>query len=435
MAAHLILVSGGLDSTVLLYHVLSLGIPAADIRAVTFDGANNREEVRSAIRVCLRLDISQTIIPTIGFDSTQEVAFRNDIYLDYAAHLAVRHKARFIYFATHFPDHTFLGRYFDDCSPAFCRRKDEEFSRHGLHLWTPFLDWPLWRIVEHGRALGVDFSELRWCNIEGPENCGRCPKCLAVAEAIDGAETSLLAIRELRLYITNRCNRACSFCSYAPLPDQPDFMSDEVLRSVWSFVDRWKVERMMISGREPLVDVDHFRRVLAVRWPPWVKLLLNTNADNLDRLTDEELKRLYRVYISFNAEVRPNIPARLKSGLTPYILADSAVDIPALLAQTSGFARPYARLNVWKPPEPLPPSPLYDRPAVHHACQRGLKTLTILPAGDVVGCAKDTYRSRSPRILGHIGDPGLMASLARMAEMDVPPLCHIMEEEIARYEP
>lgn len=200
----LIVLSGGMDSTTLLYD-------RADriALAVTFHyGANHNEREAECARYhCRRLSIEHIEIP-LGFmgryfessllsgaDAIPEghyaddnmrstvVPFRNGIMLAVAAGLAESRGLTTVMLANHSGDHTV----YPDCRPGFVdamARAIAEGTFAGIRLECPYTRLTKGEICLRGLQLGVDYNHTYSCYKGGAEPCGRCGTCVERAEAL-----------------------------------------------------------------------------------------------------------------------------------------------------------------------------------------------------------------------------------------------------------
>lgn len=206
----LLVYSGGLDSTTMLYEY-------ADkiALAVSFDyGSNhNKREIDCAVYHCNLLNIKHTII-NLGFvkslfkssllsgaDSIPEgnydddnmrstvVPFRNGIMLSVAAGMAENEGLKYVMIANHGGDHAI----YPDCRPDFVSAMDNAIKAgtyEGVRLLAPYTNLTKAQIVEHGAALGVDYSHTWSCYKGGDVHCGKCGTCRERMEAFELAGVS-----------------------------------------------------------------------------------------------------------------------------------------------------------------------------------------------------------------------------------------------------
>lgn len=207
MKDSIIVLSGGMDSTTLLYEYQS-----RIALAVSFDyGSNhNQRELAFAALHCERLGIKHLIIPLdfihryfhssllSGAEAVPEgnyddenmrstvVPFRNGIMLAVAAGLAEDNGLQQIMMANHAGDHAI----YPDCRPAFVQAMDEAVhagTYNGVRLFTPYTSLTKADIARRGKALGIDYSETWSCYKGGEHHCGKCGTCTERIEALQEA--------------------------------------------------------------------------------------------------------------------------------------------------------------------------------------------------------------------------------------------------------
>jgi len=198
--------SGGLDSTTLLYEY------KADIAlAVTFDygSKHNAREIACAVENCKRLGIKHLVIP-LGFigqyfksdlllsggdipegsyaDENMKstvVPFRNGIMLAVAAGLAESNGLDTVLLANHSGDHAI----YPDCRPAFVEAMDQAVQAgtyEGVRVVSPYCLLTKRDIALRGHALGLDYSLTYSCYKGGEQHCGKCGTCVERKEALSG---------------------------------------------------------------------------------------------------------------------------------------------------------------------------------------------------------------------------------------------------------
>jgi 7-cyano-7-deazaguanine synthase len=202
----LLIYSGGLDSTTLLYEYKD----SIDL-AVTFDygSKHNAKEIACAKENCQRLGIRHLIIP-LGFigqyfksDLLQSggeipegsyadenmkstvVPFRNGIMLAVAAGLAESYGLDTVLLANHSGDHAI----YPDCRPEFI----DAFSAavkagtyEGIKVVSPYCNITKRDIALRGKAIGLDYSLTYSCYKGGEKHCGKCGTCVERKEALEG---------------------------------------------------------------------------------------------------------------------------------------------------------------------------------------------------------------------------------------------------------
>ena len=197
MRNSLIALSGGVDSTTLLYEYRE------EIAcAVGFDygSKHNARELAAAKAICRELEIPYLIIPLafIGEyfrsdlllsggemqlgDYSEEnmsstvVPFRNGIMLSVLAGLAESRDLQQVLIANHFGDHAI----YPDCRESFVKPMGEAITAgtsNGVKLVAPYTTLTKAEIVARGTRLGVPYGKAYSCYQGGERHCGRCGTC------------------------------------------------------------------------------------------------------------------------------------------------------------------------------------------------------------------------------------------------------------------
>jgi 7-cyano-7-deazaguanine synthase len=207
----ILIYSGGLDSTTLLYEYkdeISL--------AVTFDyGAKHgAREIECAKYNCNKLGIKHLIIPLDfmgkyfrsnllesggeipegNYDEenmrSTVVPFRNGIMLAIAAGLAESYDLDTVLLANHSGDHSI----YPDCRPSFIGAFDsatKEGTYNGVRVVSPYCNITKRDIALRGRELGIDYSKTYSCYKGGEVHCGCCGTCRERKEALEGFDPTV----------------------------------------------------------------------------------------------------------------------------------------------------------------------------------------------------------------------------------------------------
>ena len=200
----LIVLSGGMDSTTMLYdYADSIAL------AVNFSyGANHNErEAACARENCRRLGIELVEIDLAfmgryfessllsGADAIPEghyedenmrstvVPFRNGIMLYIAAGLAESRGLKAVMIANHGGDHAI----YPDCRPEFISSMGAAIANgtyDHLELRAPYTSMTKADIARRGCEIGVDYSLTYSCYKGGEKHCGRCGTCVERREAL-----------------------------------------------------------------------------------------------------------------------------------------------------------------------------------------------------------------------------------------------------------
>ena len=198
-----IIYSGGLDSTTLLYEERE-----RVALAVTFDYGSNHaaREIACARHHCALLGVEHLVIelafmsryfqssllsggdaiPSGSYDDenmkSTVVPFRNGIMLSIAVGIAESHRLKRVYIANHGGDHAI----YPDCRPEFITAIDAA-AKAGTYIHVgveaPYTHWRKEDIALRGHQLGINYAETWSCYKGGEKHCGTCGTCRERKEA------------------------------------------------------------------------------------------------------------------------------------------------------------------------------------------------------------------------------------------------------------
>lgn len=203
----LVVYSGGIDSTVLLYDVVASGDRAA---AISFNyGQRHVRELDAARAICADLGVEHRIVsltelsqlltgssltnPSIEVpdghytDSTMKatvVPNRNMIMLSIAIGWGLSSGAERVAYAAHGGDHAI----YPDCRPEFVYAMQKAAALcdwNEIELSAPFVGITKADIVRRGMELSVPFEKTWSCYKGGEQHCGRCGTCTERREAFE----------------------------------------------------------------------------------------------------------------------------------------------------------------------------------------------------------------------------------------------------------
>ena len=193
--------SGGLDSTTLLYHLREEGW---ELRAlsVNYGQRHQKQELDAAQQIADRLGIDRqtldltTLVKFLGKNSLSDLSVpvpegpyaeesmklttvpnRNMILLSVAIGWASSLKYNAVAFGAHGGPYT----PYPDCQPDFTEAMDRVAGVCDwtpIHVLAPFVHWEKADIVRRGAELGVPFASTWSCYQGGRKHCGRCGTCL-----------------------------------------------------------------------------------------------------------------------------------------------------------------------------------------------------------------------------------------------------------------
>ena len=197
--------SGGMDSTVLLYHLISQG---DSVYTLSVDyGQRHSKELAQAETITKSLGVShravdlRSITQLFGDSSLTNTAIdiphghyeetnmkstvvpnRNMILLSLATAWAASLKADSVSYAAHSGDHAV----YPDCRETFAQALDQAIRLadwQEVYLNRPFVNYDKAGIVIRGAELNVPFQETWSCYEGGDLHCGKCGTCIERREA------------------------------------------------------------------------------------------------------------------------------------------------------------------------------------------------------------------------------------------------------------
>ena len=204
----LLIYSGGVDSTTLLYEYRD-----RIALALTFDyGSNHAASEMSCARyhcehtgvrhIVMPLDFmahhfhsalleGADAIPDSRYDESSMhatvVPFRNGIMLAIAAGMAESEGLQYVMMANHSGDHSL----YPDCRPEFVDSMAAAIAAgtwKGVRLLAPYTHLSKADIVRRGASLGVDYGHTWSCYKGGDTHCGTCGTCVERREAFAQAQ-------------------------------------------------------------------------------------------------------------------------------------------------------------------------------------------------------------------------------------------------------
>jgi len=202
---YVVVLSGGLDSTVLLGHLLEQGYYC---RAMSVDyGQRHRRELGSAARVAKFYDVTHDVIDLSSLGhclvgsaltdarvdvprghyedasmKTTVVPNRNMVLLSVALSIAASANLHGVAYGAHAGDHAI----YPDCRPVFVdamRSAAQVCHYNRLHISAPLVDLDKGDIVRLGLEIEAPLQMTWTCYNGGDDPCGQCGSCVERAEA------------------------------------------------------------------------------------------------------------------------------------------------------------------------------------------------------------------------------------------------------------
>ena len=199
-----VILSGGVDSTTLLYDVVSQGFTC---HAITFNyGQKHKKEIKYAQDTCAKLGVNhlvvdlsilgqlapsaltrqEVVIPKGSYEEEPMkltvVPNRNMVLISLAVAYAIGIGASSVFYGAHGGDHSI----YPDCRAEFVEALGHAITLcdwNVVKLEAPYLKFDKADILRRGLDLGVDYS-MAWTCYEGKElACGTCGACAERLEA------------------------------------------------------------------------------------------------------------------------------------------------------------------------------------------------------------------------------------------------------------
>jgi len=208
MQKAVVVLSGGMDSTTLLYDVLK---QVFEVSAVSFDyNQKHKKELQMAKETCNSLNIPHKIISLSVLNDIAPSALtrddwdipeghyagenmketvvpnRNMVMLSLATSYAIGIKAKYLFYGVHSGDHAI----YPDCRPDFYNYMQAAIMRadwNEVLLRAPYVNIDKGDIVIKGKELNVDYSKTWTCYKGKGKACGKCGSCVERLEAFEKA--------------------------------------------------------------------------------------------------------------------------------------------------------------------------------------------------------------------------------------------------------
>lgn len=199
-----VILSGGMDSTTLLYHHLRNG---DTVKALSIDyGQKHKKEIDFAKKTCAKLNIDHRVADLSGItdlidssaltgigdvpeghyadDSMKAtvVPNRNMIMMAVAIGWAINEGFDGVSYGAHFGDHAI----YPDCRTEFADAMDRVAGLcdyEPVSIYRPFITLTKDEICAIGDSLGVDWGDTWSCYNGRDAHCGKCGTCVERIEA------------------------------------------------------------------------------------------------------------------------------------------------------------------------------------------------------------------------------------------------------------
>jgi 7-cyano-7-deazaguanine synthase len=198
----IVVLSGGMDSTTLLYNVLKDADDNRHVGAISFDyGQRHKIELKKAAKTCTKLNIDHKVIDITSLNSIIKgsaltddidvpeghykdasmkltvVPNRNAIMANIAIGYAVSLNFDRVALGVHAGDHAI----YPDCRPLFIKALNvlaDVANYKPIEIFAPYLNLSKGEIVKRGLDLNVDFGLTHTCYNGKEVACGKCGSCV-----------------------------------------------------------------------------------------------------------------------------------------------------------------------------------------------------------------------------------------------------------------
>ena len=176
-----LLMSGGIDSTVLMHYLRENGINKIYALYVDIGREENSteyERVQKIVGSFPNTDLHRIEIRGIE-DIVREnlvIPNRNALLLSMATLYAIDIDIYYVYIGAHRSDYGI----FKDCRSIFFTKLEEAFilgHQRAPRIMAPFIDKDKSEIIQLGGELGVDFTQTWSCYENKKVHCGKCLSC------------------------------------------------------------------------------------------------------------------------------------------------------------------------------------------------------------------------------------------------------------------
>lgn len=188
MKPSLLIMSGGLDTTTLLYYLWEKGIP---LEVLSFDyGQEAIKEIEIAKEHCEKFRIKQNVVKisesyvdgNLGRDGDKYhfdavlVPNRNSVFLSIGVSYALQHGYERVYYGA-----TKSSPDYSDCRPIYVHHFNMlnlVSDLREVQIRAPFINMEKTEIIDLAVELGVDLAKTWSCYNNGEKPCGECDACI-----------------------------------------------------------------------------------------------------------------------------------------------------------------------------------------------------------------------------------------------------------------
>ena len=189
----ILLFSGGLDSSTLLYKLIDEG---HDVECLAFNyGQKHRRELLAAKEIAATLGVSLHVVQlphiweNLEVSGSDVIPNRNMVFLSIAAAYAINRGADSVAWG---PNRDDWGVY-PDCREDFAESMRDALSlchNYPIGLMTPFISVTKTEVVKLAHSLEVPIGATWSCYEGGRKPCRKCSACVTRAKAIQEVKSN-----------------------------------------------------------------------------------------------------------------------------------------------------------------------------------------------------------------------------------------------------
>ena len=195
MKKSLLLFSGGLDTTTILYQLVEEGIP---VQCLIFDyGQQAKKEIQCAIKTCEKLNVKYKIMDISSLEICGELGYggniqnkvdiiipnRNSIFLAIATNYAIRNGCEVVYIGSKLGEDACLDEKYEFIEEYNELNKVSDIKY--VPIKAPLIFCDSLNVLEMALDLEVPLVETWSCFGEGNARCGNCRNCEVLPDIVE----------------------------------------------------------------------------------------------------------------------------------------------------------------------------------------------------------------------------------------------------------
>lgn len=211
MKKSLLLFSGGLDTTTILYQLVDEGIP---VQCLIFDyGQQAKKEIECAVKTCEKLNVDYEVMDITSLNISGNlgeggnnrsqtsiiIPNRNSIFLAIATNYAISHNCEVVYIGSKLGAEACYDEKYDFIEKY--NELNEVSDIKYIPIKAPFIYYDTIDVLDLALDLEVPLIDTWSCFGNKEYRCGECKNCKALPEILDEYyETFFKKLQNLREY-------------------------------------------------------------------------------------------------------------------------------------------------------------------------------------------------------------------------------------------